>query len=269
MKKFLFTIIILLLLGGAGFFFGWVQFSVPPGAYGVINSKTHGVDHQLVQSGEFRWLWDKLIPTNVRVSVFRLEPVKFPVDFSSSLPSGHVYADFAGINEGFSWDIKAEISFSIDPAKLVQVTSLYHITDQAGLDEHIHDIAQNIRVMIIHTLSSTETEAARLEHLLSGNQDIQLEMEIAGKYPEITGFLFSIQSANFPNFVLYRQVRSLYEEFISEQRSYISSAFGKHAENHIESRLRFDELDRYGELLTKYPVLLDYLTLEKNIKTEQ
>ena len=269
MKKLLFTIIILLALGGTGFFFGWVQFSVPPGSYGVINSKTHGVDPELVRSGEFLWLWYKLIPTNVKIAVFHPEPVKHHMNFSSSLPSGGIYADFAGLKEDFSWDIDAVISFSIDPDRLVQVASEHYLTGQQELDSYLQDIAQNISVMILSTLSSAETDPSRLEKILSGSHDAQMEREITNRFPEINGFLFTIQSANFPDFVLYRQIRSLYEEYISKQREYVSSSFGRNAESHIESRLRFDELERYGELLTKYPVLLQYLTLEMSGNANQ
>jgi hypothetical protein len=39
---------------------------------------------------------------------------------------------------------------------------------------------------------------------------------------------------------------------------------GRKAESRIETQLRFDELERYGELFTKFPALLQYLELEKN-----
>jgi hypothetical protein len=32
----------------------------------------------------------------------------------------------------------------------------------------------------------------------------------------------------------------------------------------LSSQLRFDELAKYGELLTKYPILLQYLSIENN-----
>ncbi|MCL2243655.1 MAG: hypothetical protein FWC03_04215 [Treponema sp.] len=263
MKKFLLTIIILLILGGAGFLLGWVQFSVPPGAYGVIYSKTHGIDSKLVRSGEFRWLWYKLIPTNVKISVFRVEPEKYSIIFKSSLPSGDTYAEFSGLNEDFSWEINAEISFSIDPEKLIQVSTEHHIIDQKGLNDYLRDIAQNINILILHTLSSADTDPGRLERILAGDSDAHMEREIALRYPEINGFILIIHSANFPDFILYRHVRSLYEEFLSEQRGYVTSSFGRNAESHIEARIRFDELERYGALLTRYPILLQYLTLEK------
>jgi len=264
MKKFFITLLILLILGGTAFFFGWAQFSVPPGAYGVIISKTYGVDPVIVQSGEFRWVWYKLLPTNVIIPVFNLKPERFSIQFNSSLPSGDVYSSFAGMQGDFSWNLNAAISFSIDPDKLVQVVSQNNITDQEALDAHIRGIAQNIEVIVLRLLSSWETDTQRLERILSGRSDEEMEREILRQYPEIRNFTFTIQSARFPDFILYSQVRLMYEEFLAKQREYVTSAFGRTAESHIESLLRFDELERYGELLTRYPVLLEYLLMERD-----
>jgi hypothetical protein len=251
-------------LGAVAFFFGWVQFSVPPGSYGVINSKTHGVDPELVRSGEFRWVWYKLIPTNVQIAVFRIEPVKFHVDFNSSLPSGESYASFAGLGEDFSWELKGEISISLDPEYLVYAVSKNNLSGQEDLDAYLQNIALNIEVIILRVLSSAETDSLRLEKILAGNSDAVMENEIKSQFPQIRDFSFIIQSAKYPDFILYRQVRLLYEEFLAKQREYVTAALGRSAENHIEAQFRFSELERYGELLTKYPVLLEYLAMNRN-----
>jgi hypothetical protein len=262
MKKFLITLFILAVLGGVGFLIGWVQLSVPPGSYGVINSKTHGVDPQIVKSGEFRWVWYKLIPTNVQITVFRLETVKFKLDFNSSLPSGNSYAEFAGLTaKDFSWNLSGEASFNIDPDKLISIVTQNNIINQEDLDSYLDDIARNIKIIILRTLTSVDTDSARLEKLLSGNSDTEMEHEIKTRFPEIRDFSFVIISAVFPDFVLYRQVRLLYEEFLAMQREYVTAGFAKRAETHIETQLRFGELERYGELLTKYPILMDYLAM--------
>jgi hypothetical protein len=264
MKKFIITFFIFAVLGVVGFFIGWVQFSVPPGSYGIINSKTHGVDQQVVQSGEFRWVWYKLIPTNVQITVFKLEPVKFTIDFNNSLPSGNSYAEFAGLTEKeFSWNLSGEASFSIDPDKLISLVSMNNITDQEGLDAYLQDIVRNMKIIILRTLTSVDTDVARIEKILSGNHDTQIEQEIKSRFPEIRDFSFVITSAVFPDFVLYRQIRLLYEEFLAMQREYVTAGFAKRAENHIETQLRFGELERYGELLTKYPILMDYLAMTR------
>jgi hypothetical protein len=264
MKKFFITLFILIVLGAAAFFFGWAQFSVPPGSYGVINSKTHGVDPELVHSGEFRWVWYKLIPTNVQIAVFRIEPVKFHVDFNSSLPSGDIYATFAGLGADFSWEFKGEISFTLDPQELVPIVSKQNLINQEELDAYLQGIAFNIEVLILRILSSAETDSLRLEGILAGNPDEEMEKEVKKQFPQIRDFSFVIQSAKYPDFVLYRQVRLLYEEFLAKQREYVTSAMGRRAESHIDAQFHFSELERYGELLTKYPVLLEYLAMNRD-----
>jgi len=263
MKKFLITLFILIILGAAAFFFGWVQFSVPLGSYGIISSKTHGVDPGLVRSGEFRWVWYKLIPTNVQIAVFRVEPVKFSVDFNSSLPSGDIYASFAGLGADFSWDLKGEIAFSLDPEDLVFIASTNNLASQEDLDAYMQNTADSIKVNILRILSSAGTDSRRLEAIMAGNADKEMERDIIGQFPQIRDFSFVIKSVKYPDFILYREVRLLYEEYLSRQREYVTAAFGRRAENHIESQFRFDELERYGELLTKYPVLLEYLAMNR------
>jgi len=268
MKKFFFTLFLLIVIGGAAFFAGWAQFSVPPGSYGVITSKTHGVDPLPVRSGEFRWVWYKLIPTNVKIAVFHPENKKFEVNFNSSLPSGDVYSAFAGLGADFSWEIKAAMSFSINPDMLIGIVSRQNIINQDELDGYLQDLAQNVETLIMSTLSSGEIDVLRLEKLLSGTPDKEFESEIIKNFPEIQDFSLMLQSAKFPDFVLYKEVRLLYEEFMAKQHEYISSGLGRRAENLITLRLHFEELERYGELLTKYPVLLEYLALEKGKKQE-
>ena len=40
-------------------------------------------------------------------------------------------------------------------------------------------------------------------------------------------------------------------------------------ETRVASSIRLDELEKYGELLTKYPILLQYLALEKEAPTKE
>lgn len=42
MKKFIMWLVLLLVLAGAVFFAGWIQFRVPAGQYGVYVTKTRG-----------------------------------------------------------------------------------------------------------------------------------------------------------------------------------------------------------------------------------
>jgi len=264
MKKFFTTLLVLIIIAGVGFMFGWAQFSVPPGKFGVVSSKSHGIDQKLVRPGEFRWIWYKLIPTNVKITVFSLDYTKYPINFNSSLPSGNIYADFIGLsNVDFSWNLNGEMSFRLDPEMLIPIVIKNNLSSQEDLDAYLQTAAQNIEVLLLKFLSSDGTDSAELEKLMSGNANPYLEMEIKVYFPEITDFSIKIKSAKYPDFVLYRQLRLIYEEFLSKQREYAVSSFGKRAENQIENRIRMEELEKTGELLTKYPILLDYMALEK------
>jgi hypothetical protein len=264
MRKFFISLFILLILGCAGFFIGWAQFAVPAGSYGVINSKTYGIDPDLVRPGEFRWVWYKLIPTNVQMLSFRLAPETFTVSADGSLPSGNSYAAFAGLGADFSWELKAQATFSLNPDALVNLTAKNSINNQEALDAYTRDVAEKIKAFVLSGLASGKADNEQLEKLLSGGQDAEMAREISGKFPEIHDLSFTVQSARFPDFILYRHVRLLYEEFLEKQREYVAAAMGKKAESRIETQLRFDELERYGELLTKFPALLQYLELEKS-----
>jgi hypothetical protein len=265
MRKFIVTLFILLVLAGTIFFFGWAQLPVPPGAYGVARSKTHGVDPRLVRSGEFRWLWYKLIPTNVEIAVFRLEPVSRQLNIQNTLPLGSSYAAFAGFPADFSWELKGSFSFSLNPESLVSLVSEQGISSQEALDAWQRGLAEKIEGLVMSRLNSADMSAGSLEEMLKTGSSPALETEIRRQFPQIADFSFAVTNARFPDLALYRQVRALYEDFVASQRQYVSSELGQKAENHITSQLHFEELERYGELLAKYPVLLEYLALEKGL----
>jgi len=270
MKKFLIILLILVILSSIAFFFGWVQFSVPVGQYGVILSKTHGIDPKLVQAGEFRWIWYKLLPTNVKIAVFNIENVRFPISFNSSLPSGSTYANFFGItNADFSWNFSGEITFNIKPEMLTTLAGRHSLNNQDDLNAHIYNSVRDIELMIIRILSSAGTDSQRLENIMAGNMDTEMLREIRNRFPEINDFSLIIHSAKFPDFVLYSQIRLLYEDFLASQRETVSSSFGSRVERHIETQFRFEELERYGDLLTRYPVLMDYMMMEGSINRNQ
>jgi len=263
MKKFFTTLIFLIILAALGLFFGWAQLGVPPDAYGLIRSKTHGVDDKLVKPGEFRWVWYKLIPTNVTTAVFHLNPVHHEFSAYNTLPSGKVYAAFVGINEGFSWEIHAAFSFSMDNETLVPLLTANNISTQEELTGYENDIAGQIESFILRRINAEDESSHQIEALLTEGESPELEEEIQAQFPFITNFSLKVKSAQFPDFALYRQTKKLYEDYIAFQNNYLSGGLQEKAQSRIESHRRFDELEQYGALLTKYPILLEYLTLEK------
>lgn len=263
MKKFFTAFFILLALTAAGFFFGWAQIGIPPDSCGVIRSKTHGTDPRLVQPGEFRWVWYKLIPTNAKTMIFRLSPVTREFSAKGTLPSGKTYSTLVGIDGDFSWEIRAAFSFSIPPEALVALVDANNIGSQEELGVFENGIAAQIQTLIQRRMDLHEEFVSQIEALLVDGENPALVDEIERQFPQITGFSLVIKSAQLPDFVLYKQTKGLFEEYIAVQRENIAIDLRERAKKQVTQYGRFDELELYGELLSKYPILLDFLSLEK------
>jgi hypothetical protein len=268
MKKVFGILLILMLLGGAAFFFGWAQLRVPAGSLGIIRSKTHGVDPEPVKEGEFRWIWYKLIPTNVSIEVYRPERITLPFRGSGFLPSGDTYAALAGIRENFSWEISGEFSFRIRDAALPGLVTEGHIAGEDDLGAYEKSLGGRIEAALLRETGAYGEGGEAAEALLAGGSTEKLEALILREFQEIGDLSIAVRTLRYPDFALYRSVRGLYEEYLSRQRLVLREDADREAADRIKTRLKFDELSVYGELLTKYPVLLQYLALERDLPVE-
>jgi hypothetical protein len=263
MKRFFTLVFVLIILGGTGFFFGWAQLSVPPGAYGVMRSKTHGVDPGIIREGEFRWVWYKLIPTNVKTAVFSLNKVSRAIRSSGSLPSGGVYASLAGLQADFSWEISGQFSFSIKSETLPSLAASENIGSDEDLRSYENTLADRIEAHILDFLVSCSEDSGSMESLLVSGSVPGLTESVNRAFPETEGFSCLVRSTRYPDYALYRSLRSLYEDYLKQQELSFRNILSGEAESRALSRQRMDELSKYGELLTRYPILLQYLALEK------
>jgi hypothetical protein len=265
MKKALGLFALLIILAGIAFFFGWAQLPVPPGSYGALRSKTHGMDPELIREGEFRWVWYKLIPMNASTLIFRPNRVSVPVSVSGTLPLAATYAEKTGINADFSYHIEADLSFSVKPDSLPSLALTRGLTDQAALEDYEKSLAREIGFFARERL---EAYAAQ-EEIAGGpaaygelrNASARLEGEISRAFPDVENLSYALRSARTPDFALYAAARSLYGDYLDRLKELLGVEIAGRAEQSVNALLRFEELEKYGELLTKYPVLLQYLEI--------
>ncbi|MDR0669623.1 MAG: hypothetical protein LBF95_06035 [Treponema sp.] len=262
MRKFFIVLFMLAALGGTGFFLGWVQLAVPPGSYGVLRSKTHGIDMSPIREGEFRWVWFKLIPSNVTIEVYRLPRVERRITHRGVLPSADVYTAFASVDADFSYEFEAVLSFSIDAESLIPLIGEWDIQNQEELEARAVSLGQDIEGFVLRRLENLEGDEGELLRIMETGSSARLEGEVRSNFPVIRDFSCRIPAIRFPDFRLYSQLRGLYTDYLNKQRDYILAATDGRAERRIDSRFRLDELAAYGDLLTRYPVLLEYLKLE-------
>ncbi|MDR2518176.1 MAG: hypothetical protein LBD13_02035 [Spirochaetaceae bacterium] len=269
MKKFWAAAGLLVMLGGTGFFLGWVQLTVPTGSYGVMRSKTHGLDGEIIQAGAFRWAWYKLIPTNVEILIFTPHRIERPIKTQDTLPSGSEYAGFAGFAIDFSYDLTAALSFTLKPESLISLIEKENILNQAGLDEFEAKLADRLEAFTLQRLKIYMEDEKRIQEIIDSGTIGRLHQDISGAFPLVKDVSCFIHTTRFPDFSLYHKFKALYEEYVAKMREHIQRENILRPETRVASYIRLDELEKYGELLTKYPILLQYLALEKGAPAKE
>lgn len=261
-KSTLFFLSGILILGGVVFFIGWVQFAVPPGAYGVMRSKTGGVDAVTLRNGEFRWAWERLLPTNAVVITFVPKTVEKNLEVSGTLPSADLYAELIGAAGDFSYEIQGTFSFSVKGDALPRMAANMNILDQDALDAWQRVAAEDMAAFAVRRLRAYAEDSADAELLLGPSVHPRLLADMERAFPEVTLHSFSLRRIRFPDLALYGAAKALYQEYLAGQRVLWTTEAAEAGEKNVALRKRLDELSRYGELLTKYPALLDYLAIE-------
>jgi hypothetical protein len=254
MKKFVVLLFILILLGGAGGFIGWAGRTVPVGSVGVLRSKTHGVDPAVLKEGEFRWVWYRLIPANTRIIPFALKPKIGTLEISGSLPQGDTYKRFVK-NANFEWELGLTYTFTIAPDNLPVLVRDKSVESEEDLEAYEAGIASGI-----------ENRAQKLsvtQELFENLSSPALENEVRAAYPEIDFLEFRWEARVAPDFALYEAGKDLYDQYLERQKALLEPNVIEEATRNISNQFRFDELERYGELFSKYPSLLDYIQLEQ------
>jgi hypothetical protein len=254
-----FAVTALLALGAAVFFFGWAQSAVPPGSYGVMRTKTHGVDPRVIRDGEFRWVWYKLIPTNAVISVYSPSRVERPFSVSGDLPSADSYRRFASLEADFSYRLDGSFAFSVKPESLPALAESRGIAGQDDLKRLEAVLASEIASYIDRRLAEYREKP---EALLDAAFPDRLNQEIAAAFPDIEALGVTLDTVKLPDFALYDSLRLLYQDYLDGQRRMLAEDLRAAASRNLAAQLRLDELSKYGELLTRYPILLQYLGIE-------
>ncbi|MDR0451521.1 MAG: hypothetical protein LBH15_00590 [Treponema sp.] len=255
----IFVIIVLLALGGAVFFLGWIHLPVPPGSYGVMRTKTHGVYPELIQDGRFRWVWYKLIPTNAAVTVYSPSRIERPFSISGTLPSADVYRGFASLTTDFSYSLDGSFAFRVRTESLPALTESQGLAGQDDLEKLEASLAAQISTFISRRINEYRKEP---ETLLGDGLPELLKQEISAAYPDASVLDVTVDTVRLPDFALYTSLRLLYQDYLANQRQLLTEDIREAAARNVNTRLKLDELAKYGELLTRYPILLEYLGIE-------
>ena len=222
MKKFLISLFILIIFSAFVFFFGWTQYRVKPGEFGVVISKTNGIDEIPIQNGEFSWYWQFLLPTNAILKTFTVEPVFVTKQIKGTLPSGDFYASYTP-KETFDYSFEFSMSLTVSEQNVITLLKENKITTQNDLSQYISNCADTIAQLAasFYLKKIQDNPNFRLESVK--RDELLREIKFYEDCPLIELMNFSLISSKVPDFELYDKLKLRFFENSIELNTEINS----------------------------------------------
>lgn len=268
MKKFLISLLILILLGGTAFFFGWVSFRVESSEYAVAFTKSDGWIGEPVEPGTFRWMWQALIPTNLTLHRFPLNASEASLDESGELPSASLYRRYVEGEPSFDYSLELTLSYRLKPQEVAEALAEQRATPEdidsfrTSLEAELKNAARSAVVSAIEALAGQPEVGA----LTSIAEEVQSELRSA--VPEIELLGLTIEDARLPDPFVYQSARENYQSIQQGRREGLRETARSAAAQRVIDEERRSALAEYGRILQEYPVLLDYFRLSAETGTD-
>jgi len=264
-RKLLILTLIVLAGAAAVFFFGWTQFSVPAGKYGVMLSKSGGYHRQAIIPGNFTWRWERIVPTNAQILVFDLTPRKVQYDAEGSLPSADQYAKILNTKDNFSWAFDIDTLVTLKSERLVPIVEKNTIQTQEMLDSyidsHIRATLQTIMYRYVSELIDNPYEYQQIKtdyHKFSE----KLKDELA----KAAGQDFSVEAVTLtkltiPDIHTYKIAEQAYNTYEQQREMLLAETAAKEAQYSASEQFQIERLTKWGDFLAKYPHIIELIAV--------
>lgn len=262
MKRLLVVLVLLIVVGGVCFYFGWLQIRLDEDSYGVVFTKTRGWEETVLLPGSFEWRAERLLPTNLSLHVFPLETQVFQTTLRGSLPAATTYAALLETSGAFSFAVTVGVSYQIDPERLPQLAKDDGLRAE-GLSAYYSQVEAEIQQVVSESV--TGTLVSTLPPLsASGAIRENLEEVLGRRFDALRILSVSVTRLDLPDLDLYEETKSRYTEVLDARTEALKAAALDQANVQAELDAGLERLERYGEILERYPILLDYFTLSQD-----
>jgi hypothetical protein len=262
MKKFVISLIILIIVGGVAFYFGWIQFRIPEGSYAVVFTKTNGYESRAIPAGEFAWRWEALIPTNLKLHVYSDTPYTTSISSRGSLPSASIYRQELDEAPSFEYSLRVRVAYRFAADRLPELLQDEAITPE-GLNEWYAGREEAMQQQILGIVSENLDAIAESQGVASVAAELsrRIEESLQGLFPFLEVTSVVPQEITLPDLRLYRRARDLYFARLDAREQATATVGVDAASRQIEQESRVARLERYGSVLAQYPSLLEYFDL--------
>ena len=260
-------ILVIVLLAGAGlvFFFGWTQFSIPAGKYGVMLSKSGGYYQKVITPGQLTWRWERLIPTNARIFVFDLAPRQVHYTAEGALPSADQYSKVLNIKDNFSWSFSVDALVTLKPEYLVAAVTKNGLQTQEGLetaiDSGVQAALQTLMYRYVSELLDNPYEYQQVKtdyHALSEKIKSELSKTIG---PEFLIEDITLSKIVIPDIHTYKLAEQSYNLYEQQREMLLAETAAKEAQYAASEQFQIDRLTKWGDFLGKYPHIIELIAV--------
>ncbi len=259
-KRFFANLILLIVFSVVVFFIGWISFYVKPGKCGIMTTKTGGLYPEPVIYGEFLWRWERLLPTNVNLSLYELKEHDFVQNISGSLPSADIYKTLLDPRPDFSYNFTVKTVFSVSPEKIHALVKSGAIENsEDSLEEYLKSksiVASNqVATYIINTGSR---DSFLNTFSLSAAQIAQAMSPRLGEFDGISIDSVEVAGARVPDIKLYELAKETYQTYLANLNEVIREKAEGQAAEILQLENSMKQLEQFATLLERYPQFNDF-----------
>lgn len=263
-KTFFNTIFLIILLAIAGFVFylGWEQIDINENSYGIVYTKTGGWKKQLLTKEGFTWSIEKLVPTNYTLHQFKITKNSLVTSEDNFYPSGVLYASFSNIPaDNFKYSYNLSLNSKFDKNFLIDFVNNGYF-NESSFDQWI----ANKEEALIKSLNEY------LNSKINSGETFNLKNDalsyIKGQFPYF--FIDElIINLNPGDRTLYNSARSRYLKYMEEKEIAEGKYLAKKLEQESNHKANLELLEAYGEVFTKYPIMIEYIKADTGMELDR
>lgn len=265
--KGLISIIVLLGVAGTIFVAGWIQILVPAATYAVQFSKTGGYDARVIAPGTFAWRWERVIPGNVTLYFFAVQPATVATPIRGQLPSAATVASVLPGNVDFGYQATVTATFTVRPE------ALPHLVANEGLLPDALAAWTQAKGEAIARAAFERVQRADLAGDLPNLAAIESRVAgaLAEQFPAVEIREVRFADLLLPDLELYQRARRAYLALLEaryEARRGAARNLAEDRERGVAAaearREALQVLREYGQVLEEYPILVEFLALQSN-----
>ncbi len=263
-RNIILSIIIIAALASV-FYFGYYQFQLPSDTYGVIFTKINGWNSKTIMPGTFRFEWEGLIPLNLRIEKYKIAPVNVRISNKGYLPSAEIYRTYLKNTPEFAYSYAFDVVYTLNYESLPYLTSEKFLSSD-NVSEWLKDFEAGLLTDAAGFIRKLATDTRYMDRISYDYRLMEDDLVklLSDKYDYITFVSFTPVEIVFPDMDLYNEGKKQYFEMEQFENDIQQKTLDEATKQLVKESAKLELLEKYGELFTKYPSLIDYYAVSRN-----